>query len=201
MKCFSLFSGIGGFDLAMKLCGHEITGACEIDRYARWIYEQNFQDVKVWHDARKIKPKELPDFDICARDSLVRLSQLRANGSALKSLEARFFMKLLGLQNRNDLGSFSLKTLRDFCHTKKGEHTGFILSELHELGYNAEWANINSKRYVPQNRERLYIICTPRDQREPKIFPLPENDKTNNEKRPIVRTLTGGGHSGGLHST
>lgn len=28
MKCFSLFSGIGGFDLAMRNLGHEIVGAC-----------------------------------------------------------------------------------------------------------------------------------------------------------------------------
>ena len=62
MKCFSLFSGIGGFDLALRNQGHEITGACEIDKYARSVYAKQFPGVKIWENATKINPKELPDF-------------------------------------------------------------------------------------------------------------------------------------------
>ena len=67
MKCFSMFSGIGGFDLALQNLGHEMIGACEIDRYARQIYAKQFPGVKIWEDATKINPTELPEFELlCA---------------------------------------------------------------------------------------------------------------------------------------
>jgi DNA (cytosine-5)-methyltransferase 1 len=64
MKVFSLFSGIGGFDIAAEHLGWQIIGACEIDRYARSIYAKHFPAVTIYTDATKINPKQLPDFDI-----------------------------------------------------------------------------------------------------------------------------------------
>ena len=67
MKCYSLFCGIGGFDLALKNTGHEVLGACEIDKYARQTYKKNFGREPEQRDATKIIPEQLPDFDLlCA---------------------------------------------------------------------------------------------------------------------------------------
>ena len=42
-------------------------GACEIDKYARQVYSRHFPNVRIWEDATKINPGELPDFDLlCA---------------------------------------------------------------------------------------------------------------------------------------
>ena len=64
MKALSLFSGIGGFDLALLRAGVEIVGACEIDDYARQIYARHFPGVTIHRDATKINPHDLPDFDL-----------------------------------------------------------------------------------------------------------------------------------------
>lgn len=45
-----------------------------------------------------------------------------------------------------------------------------ILSEMDRLGYDCEWQNINSKWYVPQNRERIYTIGHLRRYGRSKIF-------------------------------
>ena len=45
MKVFSLFSGIGGFDIAAKNLGWEIVGACEIDKYAREITVMDSKEI------------------------------------------------------------------------------------------------------------------------------------------------------------
>ena len=67
MRAFSLFSGIGGFDLALQRTGYELVGACEIDKYARSVYARRFPNVKLWQNATTIDPKDIPDFDImCA---------------------------------------------------------------------------------------------------------------------------------------
>ena len=64
MKAFSLFSGIGGFDLALKRNGVEIVGACEIDKYARQVYGKHFPGVKIHENATTIEPKEIPNHSI-----------------------------------------------------------------------------------------------------------------------------------------
>ncbi len=64
MKALSLFSGIGGFDLALLRAGVEIVGACEIDDYARQIYARHYPGVTIHREATTIDPSKLPDFDI-----------------------------------------------------------------------------------------------------------------------------------------
>ena len=91
---------------------------------------------------QKSTPKNSRTLTACAQDSLVRLSRLRANGSALKSLEARYFMKSLGLQNKNDLAYYSLKTLRDSCQQDLPQ------------------AQATIKQLKETEREKLQTICS-----------------------------------------
>ena len=65
MKYLSMFSGIGGFDLALNRQGHECIGYSEINKYSIETYKKNFgEEVKNYGDATKINPDELPDFDL-----------------------------------------------------------------------------------------------------------------------------------------
>ena len=50
-----------------------------------------------------------------------------------------------------------------------------ILAEMDRLGYDAEWQIVNSRWYVPQNRERVYVIGHNRRRRRSTIFPITGN--------------------------
>lgn len=54
-----------------------------------------------------------------------------------------------------------------------------ILSEMDRLGYDIEWQNINSKWFVPQNRERIYTIGHLRRFGRAKILPVTGTDGEN----------------------
>ena len=54
-----------------------------------------------------------------------------------------------------------------------------ILSEMDRLGYDIEWQNINSKWFVPQNRERIYTIGHLRRFGRAKILPITGTDGEN----------------------
>ena len=54
-----------------------------------------------------------------------------------------------------------------------------ILSEMDRLGYDIEWQNINSKWFVPQNRERIYTIGHLRRYGRAKILPVTGTDGEN----------------------
>ena len=50
----SLFSGIGGIDLAAEWAGFETVAQCEIDDYATKVLEKNFPNVERWRDIRDV---------------------------------------------------------------------------------------------------------------------------------------------------
>ena len=50
----SLFSGVGGFELAMAEAGIPTLAACEIDKKARGVLHDRFPGVHIYHDVRKV---------------------------------------------------------------------------------------------------------------------------------------------------
>lgn len=60
-----------------------------------------------------------------------------------------------------------------------------ILTEMDRLGYNAEWQIVNSRWYVPQNRERVYVIGHNRRRRKSEIFPVTGNGGENSTRQLI----------------
>lgn len=58
-----------------------------------------------------------------------------------------------------------------------------ILSEMDRLGYDIEWQNINSKWFVPQNRERIYTIGHLRRYGSRKVLPVTGTDGESSIKR------------------
>lgn len=60
-----------------------------------------------------------------------------------------------------------------------------ILSEMDRLGYDAEWQIINSRWFVPQNRERIYVVGHYRGRSRCKVFPIKGNGGTNSTRQLI----------------
>ncbi|HDZ23892.1 MAG TPA: DNA (cytosine-5-)-methyltransferase, partial [Desulfobacteraceae bacterium] len=66
MKYFSMFSGIGGFDIPLVEMGHKCVGHSEIDKYAEMIYRKNIGG-KNYGDVTRIEWTEVNNFDLlCA---------------------------------------------------------------------------------------------------------------------------------------
>lgn len=74
------------------------------------------------------------------------------------------------------------ENVKGMLSTGRGLDFLSILAEMDRLGYDAEWQIINSRWYVPQNRERVYVIGHNRRRRRSTIFPITGNDGENNIK-------------------
>lgn len=68
-------------------------------------------------------------------------------------------------------------------HQGGGETFKTILTVLDEIGYNAEWQVLNSKDYVPQNRERVFIIGHLRGGRTRQVFPIERENRSAIESK------------------
>jgi len=74
-----------------------------------------------------------------------------------------------------------LENVKNLLSINGGRDFTEVLYQLSEAGYDCEWQLINSKSYIPQNRERVFIIGHLRDGRSRKVFPI----GAANEKTPI----------------
>lgn len=182
MRCFSLFSGIGGFDLAAQRTGHEIVGACEIDKYARRVYERHFPGVRIWEDATRVNPEEIPDFDILCGGFPCQAFSLAGKRLGFEDTRGTLFYEIARIAKQKRPSYLFLENVKGLLYHDEGRTLRTIINTFYELGYDIEWQVINSKYFIPQNRERIFIIGHLGEKPTPKIFPLGTEEKDNTIK-------------------
>jgi len=182
MKCFSLFSGIGGFDLALQNKGHEMVGACEIDKYARLIYRKHFPNVPLWEDATKIKPEELPDFDLLCAGFPCQAFSLAGMRLGFEDTRGTLFYEIARIAREKRPIYLFLENVKGLLYHDEGRTFTTIIQVFYELGYDIEWQVINSKYFTSQNRERIYIMGYLREKPTQQIFPFGEIQTISNKK-------------------
>lgn len=64
ITALSLFSGIGGGDLALEMASVEVKGMCEKDPYCQEILKQNFPDTPLYEDVTTLNPEVVGLVDI-----------------------------------------------------------------------------------------------------------------------------------------
>lgn len=172
MKAFSLFSGIGGFDLALQRQDIEMVGACEIDKYARSVYQRQFPGVRVWNDATKIDPKEIPDHDILAFGFPCQAFSVAGARGGFSDTRGTLFFEGARIAKEKRPSILLMENVLGLLSHDKGQTMSVILATLDEMGYEWEYQVFNSKHWVPQNRERVFIIGYSRESGRRKIFPI-----------------------------
>ena len=182
MKVLSLFSGIGGFDLAFRNLGHEIIGACEIDEYARRVYGRQFPGVTIHNDASTLSPDSLPQFDVLCAGFPCQAFSIAGKRRGFEDTRGSLFFEIARIVKEKRPRYLLLENVKGLLSHDKGETFRTIIRTLDEVGYDAEWQLLNSKYHVPQNRERLFIIGHLRGQRTRQVFPLGDYDEKTNRK-------------------
>ncbi len=200
IRYFSMFTGVGGFELGIGEKG-KCVGQSEIDKYASKLLQQKFSSIKNWGDATKIKPSELPDFDMLCGGFPCQAFSIAGKRKGFEDTRGTMFFEIARILKVKRPKIILLENVKGLLNHEKGETFKIILQTLDELGYEIQWMVFNSKFFgVPQNRERVFIIGNLRKESRSEILPFRENESKTYEERTVVRTFTAGGHSGGLHS-
>lgn len=174
MKFFDLFAGIGGFRLGMERNGHECIGSCEIDQYARQIYSRNFGHEPEYKDATKLNPKELPDFQCLCAGFPCQSFSLAGQRGGFEDTRGTLFFEIIRIAREKQPSILFLENVKGLLSHDKGKTYRTILATLDEVGYDVSFQLVNSKYFLPQNRDRIFIIGHLRGASRQEILPLGE---------------------------
>ena len=183
MKFFDLFAGIGGFRVGLEAHGHECVGSCEIDVYARKVYAKNFGHEPRYKDVRDINTEDLPEFDILCAGFPCQSFSLAGNRKGFEDTRGTLFFEIARLVKEKRPSILLLENVKGLLSHDEGKTFGIIIQTLDELGYDVEWQLLNRKYFVPQNRERIFIIGHLRGSGSRKILPLGDFRKRNDKPR------------------
>lgn len=221
MKFIDLFSGIGGFTRGLELAGHECIGHCELDKFAEASYrsmhtiteeqrkyllslplKQRQKEILKeeylngeWYESDIKRARNIPRADMWTFGAPCQdfsIAGRRAGLDGGRSSLVREVFRLLGEREKEDRPEWIIyENVKGMLSSNRGRDFLEILASLDELGYDVEWQNINSKWFVPQNRERIYTIGHLRGRGGHKIFPIKGTSGENHLKQLVQGSQTG----------
>ena len=155
---FSLCQGIGGFDDGLNKAGFKCVGGCEIGEYAKGISYYKYKGIKIWKDATKVDPKDLPDFGLLTCGFPCPTFSVAGNRAGFDDPRGQIFFEIIRIAKAKRPKVLLLENVKGLLSHDKGRTLGVMVDLLVSCGYSVQWQVINSKYKVPQNRERIYIV-------------------------------------------
>ena len=161
-----LFSGIGGMRLGFEAAGGNCVFSCEIDQSARETYRENFGD-EPHGDIKLIETDQVPQHDIllagfpCQPFSIAGVSKLGSMGREhgfLDKTKGTLFFDICRILRHHKPRAFLLENVKGLLWHDEGRTFKTILKTLKDLGYTVSHQVVNSVAFVPQRRERIFIV-------------------------------------------
>ena len=230
MKIIDLFSGIGGFSLGFQRAGYQFTEHyfSEIDKHAIANYKYNFPHAKHIGDITTLHGGDFRDIDIITFGSPCVDFSLAGRREGLKGAKSSLIAHAIALIAEVRPSVFIWENVKGAFSSNAGADFWAIIQAFANIGgYRLEFQLLNTKWVLPQNRERIYLIGHLAGRSQPGVFPITEDDCAPRKEKTYqfqaklsgtlkangnmnaddtyiipktASTLTGGGHSGGLHS-
>jgi len=166
-KFIDLFAGIGGTRIAFEAAGGKCVFSSEWDKFAQITYEANFGE-RPTGDIRIVTSKEIPYHNIlsagfpCQPFSISGVSKKNSLGKPHgfdDPTQGTLFFEIKRIIQNKRPEAFLLENVKNLKSHDKGKTFKVIMDTLeHELGYTVYSKVIDAKDYVPQHRERIFIV-------------------------------------------
>lgn len=197
-----LFSGIGGFHLGFERAGYKVKSYfSEIDKHAVAVYKHKFQDSEYVGSVTDIRGEELPPIDLITFGSPCQDFSLAGKRKGMGGERSSLILEAIRLIGECRPRVFIWENVKGTFSSNAGEDFAAILQAFADIGgYRLEWQLLNTSWFLPQNRERIYLVgystTTKRNWRG--VFPIGTGDGENLVKRIKVVGDRGTGGQQGL---
>jgi len=161
-------------------------GYSEIDKYATQIYQKHFPSYHNYGDITKIKAEDLPEFDLIVGGFPCQSFSIAGKRGGFADTRGTLFFDIARIIKAKQPRLLLLENVKGLLSHDKGDTFRTIIATLDELGYDLQWQVLNSKNFgVPQNRERVFIVGHLRGTPRPKVFPIGQGDKVDDQVREV----------------
>ena len=154
-----LFSGIGGFRMALENNGGECLHFSEISKDAIDTYCKNSNEPieKNLGDITKIK--ELPKHNLLTAGVPCQSWSIAGRNLGFDDDRGQLWNDTIFLLNQSRPDAFIFENVKGLVDPRNKKALTYILERIKEAGYFAKYYVLNSFDYgVPQNRIRIYIV-------------------------------------------
>ncbi len=173
-----LFSGIGGFPLGLQQAGIKIKRHyfSEIDPYAISNYKSNFKNAIHAGAVQDIKKGQIERPDLITFGSPCQDLSTAGKRKGIKGQKSKLFFEAIRIIDAYRPPVFIFENVKGLFSSNAGKDFEIVLKTFANLGvYDIQWQLLNTAWFLPQNRERIYLVGSLRNQSRPQIFPLGES--------------------------
>ena len=175
-----LFSGIGGFHLGFERAGFKIKSYfSEIDKHAIAVYKHKFKDATYVGSVTDVRGEDLPRIDLITFGSPCQDFSLAGKRAGMGGDRSSLILEAIRLVRECRPRVFIWENVKGAFSSNSGEDFAAILQEFADIGgYRLEWQLLNTSWFLPQNRERIYLVgysTTPKRGWRG-VFPIGENN-------------------------
>lgn len=158
LKMISLFSGIGGFELAARWVGIEMIASVEINPFCQKVLTKHFPNTPIYNDVTSYSPEIGKAQIVCGGSPCQDLSIAGEQKGIIKGKRSSLWFEQLRIYKE------SRATFLVWENVAGAFRNGFreVLRSLSESGYDAEWQVVSAAALgAPHLRERIFLIAYP----------------------------------------
>jgi DNA (cytosine-5)-methyltransferase 1 len=158
-KYISLFSGIGGFDLALNRLGGECVLAAEWDKYANKAYGILYGTEHLTTDVTKIDEPQVPDHDVMVFGMPCQAFSVAGKRLGFEDMRGTLYFEALRIAREKKPKVLWMENVKGLVGHDSGRTLEVMAQSMCDIGYTIDFEVLNSKYFgVPQNRERIFMI-------------------------------------------
>ena len=173
-----LFSGVGGFSLGLQKAGYKFHyhSFSEIDKYSIQTYKRRFKDAEELGTITDINPERLPDIDLVTFGFPCQDLSQAGKRKGLGGERSGLFFEAMRIIRAKKPKHIVFENVKGLLSSGGGKDFKICLEEIANAGYDGQWQLLNTRWFLPQNRQRVYFVGHLRGECRPEIFPFTEND-------------------------
>lgn len=160
-RFIDLFAGIGGLRAGFDEIGGECVFTSEWNKFSQQSYAANFEDGEehvLNGDITKVDEKDIPAHDVILAGFPCQSFSSAGKRLGFEDTRGTLFFDVARIIRHHRPKAFVLENVKNLVAHDKGNTFRVIRETLEELGYDVHHRVVSAKSWVPQKRERIFIV-------------------------------------------
>lgn len=155
----SLFSGIGGFDLAFQRSGFHCSWQVEKDKACSQILKKHFPNVKRFNDVRDCGKHNLEPVDLICGGFPCQDLSIAGRREGLAGERSGLWFEFARIIDELEPQWVVIENVPGLLSSDKGRDFAVIIRSLAERGYGVCWRVLDAQYFgLAQRRKRVFIV-------------------------------------------